>query len=76
MHYRRPSDIPAGEVLIVGGGNSAAQLDIELAGSHTVTIASPGRLWFLPEDILGAFMYWWTLLSGVLNAKDDAWISR
>ena len=76
LHYRRPSDIPAGEVLIVGGGNSAAQLAIELAGSHTVTIASPGPLWFLPEDILGASMYWWTLLSGILNAKADAWLSR
>ncbi|MBC7549561.1 MAG: hypothetical protein H7269_01410 [Cellulomonas sp.] len=41
-----------------------------------MTIASPGPLWFLPEDILGVSMYWWTLLSGILNAKGDAWISR
>lgn len=74
--YRRPSDIPPGNVLIVGGGNSAAQLAIELALTHKVSIASPGPLWFLPEDILGASMYWWTLLSGILNAKADAWICR
>ena len=74
--YRRPSDIPPGDVLIVGGGNSAAQLALELAGSHRVTIASPGPLWFLPEDILGVSMYWWTLLTGVLNAGNEAWISR
>ncbi len=74
--YRRPSDVPAGEVLVVGGGNSAAQLAVELAASHVVTIASPRPLWFLPEDVLGVSMYWWTLLTGVLNAKADAWISR
>jgi putative flavoprotein involved in K+ transport len=74
--YRRPSDIPAGDVLVVGGGNSAAQLALELASSHRVTLASPGPLWFLPEDILGISMYWWTLLTGILNAGADARISR
>jgi putative flavoprotein involved in K+ transport len=74
--YRRPSDIPAGEVLVVGGGNSAAQLAIELAATHQVTIASPGPLWFLPEDVLGVSVYWWTLLAGILNAKAGGRISR
>ena len=74
--YRRPSDVPAGEVLVVGGGNSAAQLAIELAATHQVTVASPGELWFLPEDVLGVSMYWWTLLTGVLNARSDAPVSR
>ncbi len=74
--YRRPSDVPPGAVLIVGGGNSAAQLAIELAQTHDVTLASPGPLWFLPEDILGVSMYWWMLLTGVLNARSSASISR
>lgn len=74
--YRQPGDLPSGDVLIVGGGNSAAQLAIELTHTHEVTIASPGALWFLPEDILGASMYWWTLFTGILNAKAQAWISR
>lgn len=74
--YRRPDDLPPGDVLVVGGGNSAAQLALELAATHRVSIASPGPLWFLPEDIAGASMYWWALLTGVLNAKADAWISR
>jgi putative flavoprotein involved in K+ transport len=74
--YRRPGDIPPGDVLVVGGGNSAAQLALELACSHRVTMASPGDLWFLPEDVLGMSMYWWTLLTGILNAGTDAWVSR
>ena len=74
--YHRPTDVPAGRVLVVGGGNSAAQLALELSASHEVTVASPRPLWFLPEDILGASMYWWTLLTGVLNAGCEARVSR
>ena len=74
--YQRPSDVPAGRVLVVGGGNSAAQLALELAETHDVSVASPGPPWFLPEDVLGISMYWWTLLTGVLNARADAWVSR
>ena len=74
--YRRPQDLPPGEVLVVGGGNSAAQLALELAATHDVTVASPGEPWFLPEDLLGVSTYWWTLLTGVLNAGADARVSR
>ncbi len=74
--YQTPVDVPPGKVLVVGGGNSAAQLALELADTHEVTVASPGPPWFLPEDILGVSMYWWTLYTGVLNARADAWVSR
>jgi len=76
LQYRRPEDLPPGKVLVVGGGNSAAQLALELQATHSVTIASPGPLWFLPEDIAGISMYWWTLFTGVLQAPADAWASR
>ncbi len=64
-------------MLIVGGGNSAAQLALELAdaGRH-VTIAAPRQPWFLPETILGISMYWWSYFAGVLNAGRDAPASR
>ncbi len=75
--YHRPDDVPAGEVLVVGGGNSAAQLALELADAgRQVTVASPGRPWFLPETILGVSMYWWIYLTGILNADQDAAVSR
>ncbi len=74
--YRRPAQLPSGDVLVVGGGNSAAQLAVELASTHLVTVASPGPLWYLPEDVLGISMYWWTYLTGILNADKDAKISR
>lgn len=75
--YRRPADVPSGPVIVVRGGNSAAQLAVELADAgHQVSIASPGRLWYLPESILGVSMYWWIYLTGVLNADREARVSR
>ncbi len=75
--YRRPADLPTDTVLVVGGGNSAAQLAVELADAgRSVTVASPRRPWYLPESILGVDLYWWIYLSGVLNADRDARVSR
>jgi putative flavoprotein involved in K+ transport len=74
--YRRPSDLPAGDVLVVGGGNSAAQLAVELAATHPVTVASRRPPWFLPESVLGVDLYWWLFLTGMLNARSDSRVSR
>lgn len=74
--YHDPGDVPSGPVLVVGGGNSAAQLALELAATHPVTIASPETPWFLPENVLGVSLYWWMLLTGVLNAASSAWAPR
>lgn len=74
--YRRPSDIPTPDVLVVGGGNSAAQLACELADTHHVTVAAPKPLWYLPQDILGISLYWWIYVTGILNAGADSTVSR
>ena len=74
--YRHPGDVPGGEVLVVGGGNSAAQLAVELTQTHQVTVASPGPPWYLPKTILGLDTYWWTYLTGILNASHRARVSR
>jgi len=76
-NYRRPGDVPAGPVLVVGGGNSAAQLAVELAhDGRQVTVACPRPPWYLPEHVLGVSMYWWIYLAGILNADRDAAVSR
>jgi len=74
--YRRPAQVPAGEVLLVGGGNSAAQLAVELAATHQVTVAAPRPPWYLPVSLLGIDLYWWSYLTGVLNADRDSRASR
>jgi putative flavoprotein involved in K+ transport len=74
--YRSPAQIPAGDVLVVGGGNSAAQLAVELSRTHAVTVAAPRDFWYLPVSLLGVDLYWWSYLTGVLNADRDARASR
>jgi putative flavoprotein involved in K+ transport len=74
--YRRPADVPPGPVLVVGGGNSAAQLAVELAATHQVTVVAPREPRFLPERRWGVGIYWWLLLSGVLNAGSGSRVAR
>jgi len=59
-----------------GGGNSAAQLAVELAASHRVTVAAPQPLWYLPEEILGISLYWWIYVTGILNAGSNSSVGR
>ena len=74
--YRSPADVPPGAVLVVGGGNSAAQLAVELSATHAVTVAAPRPPWYLPVSFLGVDLYWWSLLTGVLNGDRDSRVSR
>ncbi|SNS84907.1 putative flavoprotein involved in K+ transport [Geodermatophilus pulveris] len=74
--YRRPDDVPPGRVLVVGGGNSAAQLAVELAATHDVTVASAREPRYVPERALGVGLFDWLRLTRVLDADRDAWVSR
>ncbi len=50
--YRRPSQLPPGPVLVVGAGNSGADVALDLAPDHDVTLA--GRdVGQLPFDVTG-----------------------
>jgi putative flavoprotein involved in K+ transport len=74
--YGRPTDIPGDDVIVVGGGNSAAQLAVELASTHRVTVISPRPPWFLPVTLLGVDLYWWLYLTRMLNARASSGGSR
>ncbi len=41
--YRRPSDVPEGTVLVVGGGNTGFQIAKELSATHSVHLAIGSR---------------------------------
>lgn len=74
--YHRPTDLTEPQITIVGGGNSAAQLAVELASTHQVTLVTPGPPWYLPDTVLGISMYWWIYLMKILNAPTSASVSR
>jgi putative flavoprotein involved in K+ transport len=59
QHYRRAGDFEGARVLVVGGGNSAAQITADLAGRHDGTVTwltlRPPR--YLPDDVDGRALF-------------------
>ena len=74
--YRRPSDVPEGEVVVVGGGNTGFQIAKELSASHTVHLAIGSRQTPLPQRILGRDLFWWLTKLGLLEKTVDSRIGR
>ena len=66
--YRRPDDVPAGPVLVMGAGNSGLQIAAELAAAgRAVTVAVGSTPRPVPQRPLGRELFWWLDRSGVLR---------
>ena len=79
--YTNPSQLPPGDVLVVGAGNSGALLAVELARSATerprkVCISVNTSLDFKPLFLLGKSIFWWGKTTGLLNLSGESWLGR
>jgi putative flavoprotein involved in K+ transport len=74
--YRRPSDIPDGGVLVVGGGNTGYQIARELTATHDVHLAVGSRQTPLPQRLLGRDVFWWLDKLGLLETSVDSRIGQ
>ena len=74
--YRKPSDIPDGTVLVVGGGNTGFQIAEELAATHEVHLAVGSRQMPLPQTILGRDLFWWLGKLGLLEKTAESRLGR
>lgn len=56
--YRNPGQLQEGGVLVVGAGNSGAEVAKELARTHDVWLAGPdtGAIPFRPESVMGRLL--------------------
>jgi putative flavoprotein involved in K+ transport len=74
--YRSPEDIPAGRVLVVGGGNTGYQIAEELSASREVhiSIGSPQKP--LPQRILGRDLFWYLDKTGLIRKTKDTRIGK
>jgi putative flavoprotein involved in K+ transport len=70
--YRRPGDVPAGTVLVVGGGNTGFQLAKELSTTHRVVLAVGSRQKPLPQRLAGRDLFWWLTKSRILSTTVDS----
>ncbi len=71
LDYRRPEQLDAERILVVGAGASGVDIAFQLAAAgREVTLAGP-RLMSLPRSLLGIDLYWWLHRGGILRARCD-----
>ena len=70
--YRKPSDVPPGTVLVVGGGNTGFQIAKELSSSHNVYLSVGSRQTPLPQRFLGRDLFWWLTKSRLFNTTVES----
>jgi putative flavoprotein involved in K+ transport len=74
--YMRPSDVPEGTVLVVGGGNTGYQIAKELSATHKVHLAVGTRQKPLPQRLLGRDLFWWLTKTGLIRKTVDSRVGR
>ena len=74
--YRNPDQLPDGEVLVVGGGNSGFQIAEELSATRRVSLAVGQRVPALPQRLLGKDLFWWLSGVGFMGLSTDSRLGR
>ncbi|GAA3944498.1 flavin-containing monooxygenase [Actinoplanes auranticolor] len=67
--YRNPTPFTGSRVLVVGGGNSAVQIAVELAAVAQTSLTTRGPLRFQPQHILGRDFHWWLNRTGLDSSR-------
>jgi putative flavoprotein involved in K+ transport len=73
--YRRADRLPAGKVLVVGAGNSGAQIALELAASGRDVVLSGRDTGSMPRRLLGRDIYDW-LWPTIMRPAVDSLLGR
>jgi len=74
--YRNPQALPAGRVLVVGGGNSGFQIAEELARTRQVDLSIATTYPMLPQRRAGRDLFWWLTRLGLLRVTVDSRLGR
>src|SRR5215207_8805326 len=65
--YRRPSEVPEGTVLVVGGGNTGFQIAKELSATHKLLLSIGSKQKPLPQRLAGRDLFWWLTKTGLIH---------
>ena len=74
--YDRPEHFAGQRVIVVGAGNSAVQIAVELAEVAQVTLATRSQLSWKPQRPLGRDIHWWFKWSGYDSAPIGRWLGE
>jgi len=70
--YKNPAQLQPGNVLIVGGGNSGAQIAVELSETREVHLSVGQKMRYFPLTMLGKSLFWWFDKIGILHADSQS----
>lgn len=74
--YKNPAQVQGEKVLVVGNGNSAAQIAVELAKTRTTHIAMREMPRMIPEKVLGKSFAFWSRVLGITKLSSDSPLGR
>jgi putative flavoprotein involved in K+ transport len=74
--YRTPQDVPAGPVLVVGGGNTGFQIAEELSRTREVHLSIGSRQTPLPQRILGRDLFRYLEATGLMRKTVESRIGQ
>ncbi|MCS1351869.1 NAD(P)/FAD-dependent oxidoreductase [Mechercharimyces sp. CAU 1602] len=78
--YRHPGQLRTGNVIVIGGGNSGAQIAAECAPHYETFISVRHPLRFVPERVAGHSIFWYYdklgFLDAALTTRRGAWLKR
>ena len=75
--YRNPGALPAGPVLVVGGGNSGFQIAEELAAAgRRVDLSTATRAPMLPQRLAGKDLFWWLTRLRLMRVTTQSRLGR
>lgn len=70
--YRKPEDLPAGDVLIIGSGQTGCQLAEELHEAGRQVVLSCGKAPWIPRRLGDKDIVWWAVETGFLEQPVSA----
>lgn len=74
--YRNPDQLAPGDVLVVGAGNSGAQIAAELLRTRKVYLAMGKRQPYWPQRLLGKDLFWWLTRLGLMAATVETPVGK
>ena len=75
--YRNPGQVPDGDVVVVGAGNTGVQIAAELAAAGRRVALSTDRIGpVLPQRRLGRDVFWWFSVLGTMGLSGDSVLGR
>lgn len=75
--YKNPDQLQHGDTLVVGAGDSGAQILAEVADTNRqVYFSGNCSSTVLPQEFLGKTLWWWFSKLGILGANKYSWLGK